>query len=161
MPTKFHYFLETLSLMILFLIFINFMLQWGQITEPVPTHFGFDGQADAWGSKNSLLLLPIVSLGLYILLTVVEFFPNTWNFPVQATEENRDGLISLSLDMLIMLKLMVLVCYFGINYCSLAATSIPVWFLPSALLVLFGSIWITIYKMIRYNKTLSTKQKGE
>jgi hypothetical protein len=33
----------------------------------VPTHFGFSGRPDAWGRKETIFLLPAVSLGIYLL----------------------------------------------------------------------------------------------
>ena len=32
------------------------------LPDQVPTHFGVHGTADAWGSKYSILLLPILSI---------------------------------------------------------------------------------------------------
>lgn len=61
---------------------------WPQLPETVPTHFGFSGQPDAWGSKNTLLLLPIVSALLYLLLTVLLFFPKIWNLPYRYNADN-------------------------------------------------------------------------
>lgn len=43
------------------------------LPDQVPTHFGIHGTADAWGSKYSILLLPIVSIlmgGSLLLMSV-------------------------------------------------------------------------------------------
>src|SRR5579883_1223453 len=63
---------------------------WGWLILPaiVPTHFNISGQPDAYGSKNGLLILPIIFLLAYGLLTFVERFPHTYNYPFAITEEN-------------------------------------------------------------------------
>ena len=110
---KRHISLEMLALIIVFIIFANLFINWQTIDEPVPTHFNASGAADAWGSKNSLLLLPFVSLSLYILLTIVEFYPRLWNFPIKVSEANQNYLVAIGLDMLIVLKCLVLFIFLG------------------------------------------------
>ncbi len=44
---------------------------WSEIPERVPTHFNFGGNPDSWGNKSSLIILPLISLFLYVLLTLV------------------------------------------------------------------------------------------
>lgn len=61
---------------------------WNMLPDIVPTHFGISGTPDAWGGKNSLLLLPAVSGGLYLLLTILGRFPGIYNYPVTITETN-------------------------------------------------------------------------
>jgi len=48
--------------------------------------------------------LPAVTLGLYVLLTVIGFFPRSLNFPVEVTEENRGRLEPIALSMMGWLK---------------------------------------------------------
>ncbi|MHC5596804.1 MAG: DUF1648 domain-containing protein [Nostoc sp.] len=35
---------------------------WSTLPDTIPVHFGFDGQANGWGSKKVLWLLPIIGL---------------------------------------------------------------------------------------------------
>ncbi len=56
----------------------------------IPTHFGFDGTPNAYGSKYTLLLLPgilIVITGLFALLSR---YPWMFNYPVTITAENAE-----------------------------------------------------------------------
>lgn len=61
---------------------------WPKLPETIPTHFGFSGEPDGWGSKSTLLILAATAFGLYLLLTVVGFFPHTYNYPFKITEKN-------------------------------------------------------------------------
>ncbi len=40
------------------------------LPDRIPTHFGINGTADAWGSKYSILLLPVISIlmGYFMLI---------------------------------------------------------------------------------------------
>jgi uncharacterized membrane protein len=44
---------------------------WNQLPEIVPTHFGLNGQPDAYGSKWTLIILSAISIGVYFLMRYV------------------------------------------------------------------------------------------
>ncbi|MEG3067433.1 MAG: DUF1648 domain-containing protein [Syntrophaceticus schinkii] len=48
---------------------------WPTLPDVIPTHFGFSGEADGWGSKSSLVPLLAVNIGLYLMMTVPTFSP--------------------------------------------------------------------------------------
>lgn len=50
---------------------IYLTLIWNQLPEIVPTHFGLNGQPDAYGSKWTLIILSAVSIGMYFLMRYV------------------------------------------------------------------------------------------
>src|SRR5579862_2084713 len=77
---------------------------WTQMPAQVPTHFGFNGTPDAFGAKSSLLVLPVVTLALYGLLSVLSFFPQAFNYPVEVTAGNRERLQGIALGLLGWLK---------------------------------------------------------
>ncbi|MHC5741499.1 MAG: DUF1648 domain-containing protein [Nostoc sp.] len=52
---------------------------WSTLPDTIPVHFGFDGQANGWGSKKVLWLLPIVGLAIYGLLTFISRYPKHIN----------------------------------------------------------------------------------
>lgn len=55
------------SIIILLPIVFGLVL-WGQLPEPMPTHFGVDGQADGWSSKSFAVFgLPLILLGVHLL----------------------------------------------------------------------------------------------
>lgn len=41
------------------------LIAWSSLPERVPTHWGVSGEADAWGSRSSLFLLPGVALAMW------------------------------------------------------------------------------------------------
>lgn len=60
---------EVLSLLVLLGTIAFLIIYWKHIPDQVPTHFGASGQIDGWGEKKSLLLLPVLSVLIYLLLT--------------------------------------------------------------------------------------------
>ena len=82
--------IDCLILLITTVIYTGYM--YNQLPDQIATHFGFDGTADAWGSKNTIWFCPAIVLGLYVLLTVLYFFPQSYNMPVKVTAENQEQL---------------------------------------------------------------------
>lgn len=75
------------------------------LPQRIPTHFGADGQPNAWGPPGSLWLLPIVGAGLYLIISVVALFPASFNFPMRTTPASRPRLEALTLQMMAWVKL--------------------------------------------------------
>ena len=73
---------------------------WNTLPDRVPSHYGFSGRADAYGARSSLIVLPAVSIGLYLLITAVSSFPQLLNYPVAVTDKNRDRLQAIALAMI-------------------------------------------------------------
>ncbi|MER2106688.1 MAG: DUF1648 domain-containing protein [Solibacillus sp.] len=66
------------------------VLQWNQLPETIPAHFGLKGEVDRWGSKIELLILPLIGFALYALLHVLEKHPHTHNYPARLNDANRE-----------------------------------------------------------------------
>ena len=116
-----------------------------QLPQQIPTHFGVDGQADAFGSRWSLLSLPIVAVALYSLMTVVARRPSAFNYPVRVTPANRSRLQSLALDMIAWLKVEVVCVLAWIERITIVAArsgqgSMSPLFMPIALVAIFGTV---------------------
>jgi uncharacterized membrane protein len=71
----------------------------------IPTHFGIDGQPNAWGPQGALWLLPAIGVAVYLLISAVSLFPASFNYPVRVTPANRPRLQALSLLMMSWIKL--------------------------------------------------------
>lgn len=57
--------------MVVLLMLAAVLVAWGSLPEQVPTHWGVSGEADAWGSRSSLFILPAVALGLWGLFMML------------------------------------------------------------------------------------------
>lgn len=85
---------------------------WNYLPFRVPVHFGLTGRPDGFGSKSTLLVLPVTAVVLYLTLSVVARYPAYFNFPVPVTDRNRQTLRDLAIEMLGWLKAEVM-CIFA------------------------------------------------
>jgi uncharacterized membrane protein len=58
------------------------------LPESIPIHINYRDEIDGWGSKSFVWLLPAVALFTYVLLSVVNRFPNKFNYPFKIKPEN-------------------------------------------------------------------------
>lgn len=72
--TKLQLALEIIGLLFLVGMIVFIYTQWDQIPQQVPMHYNALGEIDSWGSKYQTLILPTISILLYIFMTVVSFF---------------------------------------------------------------------------------------
>jgi uncharacterized membrane protein len=75
------------------------------LPQRIPTHFGANGQPNAWGPPGSLWLLPVVGAGLFLIVSIVSMFPGSFNFPVRSTPASRPRMEALTLRMMAWVKL--------------------------------------------------------
>ena len=99
-----------LLLFVLYQIII-LSLNWNNLPETIPTHFNFKGEADGFGGKGVLVLFPIISIGIYLLMSVAYKWPQYINIPWSLTKENIVRQIKLVWRMLLLLKLAVMLIF--------------------------------------------------
>ena len=64
------------------------LLSWSALPDNVPIHFNAAGEVDGWGSKWSILILPIITIALHMFMEVIERRPHIHNYPERLTEQN-------------------------------------------------------------------------
>jgi uncharacterized membrane protein len=112
---------------VLILGFIIFLvLSWKNIPETVATHFNASGAADAYGSKRSLIMEPVLMVIFFLVLSLVERFPSLWNMPVKLTAENRERQLMIAALMLGIMKVLVILLLADAGMSSIFP-GFPVW----------------------------------
>lgn len=64
-------------------------LQWNELPEKIPAHFGASGEVDRWGSRFELFLLPGIAAVMWAGLTLLEKYPHVYNY-MNLTPENTE-----------------------------------------------------------------------
>ncbi|MFP7253569.1 DUF1648 domain-containing protein [Terribacillus goriensis] len=102
---------------VLFLIII-----WRQLPEQVPLHMGLTGHVDDWAAKESLLLLPALSIIMFTILHQLGKYPHVHNYPKRLNENNAAAFYQLSRKMLNKVKnICVLVfCFIDLEFSMIA-----------------------------------------
>jgi uncharacterized membrane protein len=127
---------------------------WPNLPPRVPTHFGIAGAPDAWGSRASLLALPMMATVFFVTLTLLERIPHRYNYPIEVTAANAPRMYALGRRLVLSVKL-ILVLVFGFIFRTSAdvalgkASGLPGWFLPTVLAWTAGVILVSVVRMRR------------
>ena len=142
--------LSILSFLLLAGQILCLILRWNHLPDEIPTHFGLSGQADAYGSKGSVILLPVISILIYLLMIFVEKFPELWNVPGHVTPENIGWIYGNVKSMLVSEKFGVCFIFFYIIYCTVFCRDIGAWFLPVSMLYLAGTMIFFLRRAVHF-----------
>ncbi|MEI6519793.1 MAG: DUF1648 domain-containing protein [bacterium] len=89
----------------------------------VPTHFGMNGEPDQHGSKNSLIITPIIVLAVNIFFQFMAKRPvDKFNYPVEITPANADaqhGLMRYFFAMMRVIVVSVMTLVYGLIIASM------------------------------------------
>jgi uncharacterized membrane protein len=152
--------LETLSLVCLAVIaLITYQAFNGPEPLParIPIHFDAAGNANGWGPPSSLVMLPIVAAGLYLLITVISLLPTGIRSAVKLTPESRERIQALTRQMLAWIKAEMVGLFLFIQWFILAgirdgSNRIPAIPAPVFLVVIFATVgWhlVAVFRAMR------------
>lgn len=143
--------LAWLSILSIWILAIYF---YSNLPSTIATHFNALGQPDDYGSKATILLLPIIGTVLFIGLSILNMFPHIFNYPKAITEENARSQYTLATKMIRLLKLSVSLIFTWIVvqiYQSSSGKSVGlgIWFLPLILALIFIPVIFFTIKMLK------------
>lgn len=125
----------------------------GNLPDEVPGHFNASGEADRWGNKMELLILPLVGGSLWLLMTIVAKYPHTFNY-LNLREDNIEAQYKNGRLMMNVLKNEIVLFFSFITYQTIqiaqgAAEGLGAVFLPIFLIAIFGSVFVFMYRMLK------------
>lgn len=116
--------LATIIVIVTLLFFIAF---YEKIPSLIPTHYGFNGEVDSWGNKNTLWYFVIGNIVINILLGILTKYPQIYNYPFKVTDKNREKVYASGSLFVAALRLVVsLVVACVILFMSLSVEKIPI-----------------------------------
>lgn len=107
---------ELVNITLLLLIWVYALYSYGDLPAEIPTHFNGAGQADDFGSKQTIWLLPAISTFMFLLLFILNKFPHIHNYMVNITEENALKNYRLSTRLVRFINLFCLILFALIIY---------------------------------------------
>ena len=156
--TRFHKIMNLFSLLLLLGMFLYTAIKWPSLPQTIATHFNFMGEADGWGGKGNIWLMPVMSLLLYLLLTATTYFPGIWNVPGPVTAYNKNWIYRNVKNLLVFSKFVILLNFSYINYCNIQEKCMG-WLSTVCFLgLLFGSV---IYFFIRCKQVPPLNEEPE
>ncbi len=118
-----------------------------------PIQFDALGRPNGWGSTAMVLILPAITLIIYLLFTVVTRFPGAFNYPVTVTAFNRQRLQQLALDLMAWLKAEIVALLTWMQWVTLQMARNPGRHMPAmtsaALVVVFATVAFFIVQMYK------------
>ncbi len=143
---------ESLALLGLLSSVCLYIFSIDSLPEKIPTHFGFSGKPDSWGSKNNLVIPLIVSFFMYLLLTISWFFPDRFNYPVKINSANKENLRKIGQRLLLLIKAELIFIFLFLQYQTIQISYGKAEGLGSVFILIFlgivlGTIGVFIFKM--------------
>ena len=122
---------------------------WAFATLParIPSHYDLAGHPNTYGGKGSLLIFPLMSVAMYALLSWLNLYPHTFNYPVQITEENAARQYHLARMLLIWIKLAIAAEFLYLEWVFVQAAHQP-GNGPNVLLILLGGVLVPIVAVV-------------
>jgi uncharacterized membrane protein len=145
--TRLDWVIEAMAFVFLIILVSLPLIFFNDLPERVPVHFNIAGEPDDYGTRFSLLLLPVTGLVMYLGMTILEGYPHIYNYPVQITYENALNQYRLATRLIRILKSVILLIFSFITFRTIQTAlgegiGLGKAFLPVFLLVVFGTIII-------------------
>jgi len=150
---------ELLGWISILAIWVMTTINYPNLPDTIPIHYNATGQADSFGGKVNILTLPLIATILYIGMTILNKFPEIFNYPVNITSDNAKRQYTNATRMIRYLKFIVVVVFGLISLQTIRNVNgqtkgLGVWFLPLTLGMIFIPL---IYFVVKSFKT--TKQE--
>ncbi len=150
--TLYHKIIYTLSILLMVGTFIYLLIAWNQLPDKIPGHFNSAGEIDRWGSKYELFITPVISVFIFLGITLLEKHPEGWNTGVNVTKNNKDRVYKEIKNMIVTLKFLVILTFTFITVYSSLAIPLPASFLPAAMILIFGSMIYFLVRLVKGSK---------
>ena len=151
--TRFETFLDAVGIISYITLIVYLLAQYGALPDSVPGHYNAAGEVDRWGSKTELFILPIVAAVLWVPMTILEKYPHTYNY-LNLREDNFEAQYKNGKLMMNVLKNEIVLLFSWITYQNIRVAigeseGLGAAFLPVFLAVIFGSLFIFMFRMLR------------
>jgi uncharacterized membrane protein len=103
--------LDIISGFLILLQFVIIFIFWSKLPDKIPIHFNLSGEPNGWGGKNSIFILPVLSIVLFSLITILSSYPHTFNYLFEITEKNSVIQYTLVKNYLAVIKTLIIVLF--------------------------------------------------
>ncbi|WP_042142600.1 DUF1648 domain-containing protein [Paucisalibacillus sp. EB02] len=100
-----------LSVLIIIGTFGYTFYMFSSLPDQIPTHFNGAGEADGWGSKTTVIFLPVLVILLFIGIYILSKFPHIFNYPIKVTEENASRVYQIARQLVAIINFEIVVLF--------------------------------------------------
>lgn len=130
---------------------------YGTLPETIPIHYNASGEADGFGDKINIIVLPIISTVLFLGLTLLNKYAHLMNYSTKITEENAKQQYTNMTRLMRFLKLAIVLTFGFIVFKTIQNASgntsgLGTWFLPFFLGMMLIPVVFFVIKSAQTNK---------
>ena len=145
---------EIIGWFALLAIWVLVISNYSNLPDTIPTHYNGMGNADGFGNKTNILILPLIASILFVGITIINKFPYIFNYPTQITEENALRQYTNATRMLRFMKLILVILSGLFTFKTIQGANGQsfghgIWFLPLTLGLIFIPLTYFITKSFR------------
>lgn len=156
-----YHIMTVLSFLALLGVTLFVLLRWSSLPAQIPVHYDGAGQPSGYGGRGELISLMVVSWLMLAVLTVLSFFPQTWNLPGTGRRAVRIAsfrtvsigavgqsprALQAAADMLAVLRLEIALLFSWLLLCSSQAKPVGAWFLPVMLAAVLANVLVGLVR---------------
>lgn len=128
---------------------IFLIVYWKHMPDVIPMHYNLWGEVDGQGNKASIIVLPIVNWIMFGVISIAEMCPGAWNTGVRVTPQNSARIYRILSRLIIAIKIEVVALFSFITINSALSNNMPIKFVPITLILMFGTIIISLISLYR------------
>ncbi len=150
-PTGLDKMLDSAGAILLAALWVITIYAFVKMPDIIPTHYNGAGTVDDYGSKITILILPVITTIIFFGLTWLNKYPHIFNYPTEINEDNAERMYTLATRMLRFLKLAIIIIFTEIVVSTFLITQgtikkLGVWILPIELSIIAIPIIIVFIK---------------
>lgn len=148
------YIIESLGIIALVCLVTAPIYFYNSLPDNIPIHYNIHGQPDAYESKQTIWILPLIGLFLYIGMTLLNKIPHLFNYPTKVTSENAERLYRIGTRTVILLKVISTLIFAYLNFKTISiglshSTDLGFLFTPAIIFIIIVFPGFMIYKMTK------------
>lgn len=111
--------IDIISIILYALMIIFTVINYSDLADTILTHFNTSGEADDFGDKTAVWILPLIGIATYLILFIVNKYPHAHNYMINITEENAFKNYKLSTRIVRFTNLFLAILFAFIQYVSI------------------------------------------
>jgi uncharacterized membrane protein len=153
-PTKVDKILEIIGLVLLVALWCMILIHYTKLPETIPIHYNERGEADRFGGKQDILIIPIIATVMFIAITKLNKYPHLFNYPTKITQENAVEQYTNATRMIRILKLVIvfifgLIAFQTIQFVNGQTDGLGKWFLPITMALMLVPLMYYVAKSFK------------
>jgi len=154
--TNGHKILIFISVILTFLSFGLALYYYSDLPDKIPKHFNLKGEADSYGPRGSIFIVPYVALITVLPMIYISKVPHTYNYNIKITAENAVREYTLAKSMIIQMSLAISIILFYVTSLIIYSSSnthspLENW----DIVIILGIIFLPIFLYFKKRREIS------